>query len=596
MRGIGFFRALCIGTSIGLLLWVLMFWCVNAFGATYYIDPAGDDTTGDGSSGNPWATVQKGIDEATSAGDTVIVNDGTYTAGGLANTNSGTAANPITFQAANEGQSIIDISVTISGWSNAGEGANIYHSSDPTGVGGGATGQSLWKVGDDRMLVHVTDEVDLDAEDEFWHDGTNDLYKIYTTSDPTLSVYKGWDDSGFIAFHIHSVDWIILDGIVTQYSHIGIIIGSGVSGNGCNDITVQNCTSQYHSFWGMAAKSGPDELTRRPVFDTITIQYVDVGSGDNGHGFKFAADVNEADGQGGVIKNSTIHHVRFHGIQASNGWDDITINNNVIHDYGYTRGSGSSAGLRFGTTTTGLAYDNEIYEGDSPDQTGIYLQTSVNAIRIYRNEIYGNGWHGIYIFGSDSYDVRIYNNLIYDNDTAGIRFEAGGSNIFIENNTFDNNGTSANSGTGSSLNFNIAPSQSVTIKNNISYTTAEYGLFTVADSDPTTDYNLWYRSDGGDVVNWEGAGYTLAEYNAAIGEGANSVESNPLFTNRVLDNFTLQAGSPAREVAIPIPSHFLHDYVEKVRGAIWDIGAYESSDEAGVTVLSGIVLSNVTVN
>lgn len=46
--------------------------------ATYYIDPAGNDSTGDGSSGNPWLTINKAI-TASSSGDTIIVNDGTYT-------------------------------------------------------------------------------------------------------------------------------------------------------------------------------------------------------------------------------------------------------------------------------------------------------------------------------------------------------------------------------------------------------------------------------------------------------------------------------------------------------------------------------------
>ena len=45
---------------------------------TYYIDPAGDDGTGDGSSGNPWLTIAHAHTTA-SGGDTIIVNDGTYT-------------------------------------------------------------------------------------------------------------------------------------------------------------------------------------------------------------------------------------------------------------------------------------------------------------------------------------------------------------------------------------------------------------------------------------------------------------------------------------------------------------------------------------
>lgn len=63
---------------------------------TYYIDGvSGNDTTGDGSSGNPWATIQKGVDETISNGDsaggnTIYVRTATYTeAVTIANTRNG---------------------------------------------------------------------------------------------------------------------------------------------------------------------------------------------------------------------------------------------------------------------------------------------------------------------------------------------------------------------------------------------------------------------------------------------------------------------------------------------------------------------------
>ena len=45
---------------------------------TYYISTTGNDTTGDGSSGNPWLTVSK-FHNACANGDTLIVKAGTYT-------------------------------------------------------------------------------------------------------------------------------------------------------------------------------------------------------------------------------------------------------------------------------------------------------------------------------------------------------------------------------------------------------------------------------------------------------------------------------------------------------------------------------------
>ena len=44
----------------------------------YYVATTGNDTTGDGSIGSPWRTIQHAVNTS-SAGDTIIVRDGTYT-------------------------------------------------------------------------------------------------------------------------------------------------------------------------------------------------------------------------------------------------------------------------------------------------------------------------------------------------------------------------------------------------------------------------------------------------------------------------------------------------------------------------------------
>ena len=69
----------------------------TALGDTYYVAPSGSDVTGDGSLLNPWASIVYAAAQV-SAGDTVLINPGTY-AGGVYVDTGGTLAEPVTFQA-----------------------------------------------------------------------------------------------------------------------------------------------------------------------------------------------------------------------------------------------------------------------------------------------------------------------------------------------------------------------------------------------------------------------------------------------------------------------------------------------------------------
>lgn len=82
--------------------------------AIYYISPTGNDTTGNGSSGNPWATISKAHTSAAS-GDTIICKDGTYT------WVSQTFTKSLTIQAVNTGLAIFDGGASLVKWN----GTNI---------------------------------------------------------------------------------------------------------------------------------------------------------------------------------------------------------------------------------------------------------------------------------------------------------------------------------------------------------------------------------------------------------------------------------------------------------------------------------------
>ena len=88
-------------TILLLLLLLTTIHTVSAQGHVHYVDPGGSDTTGDGSSGNPWASIRFAASQV-QADDLVLINPGVYEGGVIVETD-GTASEPIIFRANGEG-------------------------------------------------------------------------------------------------------------------------------------------------------------------------------------------------------------------------------------------------------------------------------------------------------------------------------------------------------------------------------------------------------------------------------------------------------------------------------------------------------------
>lgn len=93
--------------------------------ADYYIDySTGDDTTGAGTSGNPWKTLQKAIDNA-AGGDTIWV----------ANTSAQVVSAQISWSSGWSGGTGAEAPLIIRGWDNGGSITISFPGSNYTGVG-----------------------------------------------------------------------------------------------------------------------------------------------------------------------------------------------------------------------------------------------------------------------------------------------------------------------------------------------------------------------------------------------------------------------------------------------------------------------------
>ena len=95
------------------IIFVLFFMMINVVlnATTYYISPAGNDTTGTGASGNPWRSLYKECNSVATAGDIIHINAGTYI-----ETNKCTLANGVSIEG--DGVSSIIKSHYVAGKSN----------------------------------------------------------------------------------------------------------------------------------------------------------------------------------------------------------------------------------------------------------------------------------------------------------------------------------------------------------------------------------------------------------------------------------------------------------------------------------------------
>lgn len=345
-----------------------------------------------------------------------------------------------------------------------------------------------------------------------------------------------------------------------------------------------------------------------------------------------------------IIDNNTIIGGFDAIILSGNATGIITntqITNNMIGSY-----VDAEAITRIGVSITyadnTLVSNNEImgpYSGSlNIGQTGVYISTGSTNTKIQKNKIHDfnrtadDGWGvtGIWYAGESSTVTEISNNLIYDirspginpgvgqNITYGIFIRRGG-NVKILHNTISLTGSISTLYDASSacIGFNYqATGGNFEVRNNIlrnsmipttlpgSSQGRAYGIVTsVGPTMFTVINNNDYYIDGynGAVgMKWiEGMGFegtyvTLAQWQAYIGQEANSINVNPLFTSNT-NLIPTTTGMPhAGSYLANVPT----DITGVNRTNPPDIGAYEFTPNALINTLaaSGVSYNVATLN
>lgn len=557
---------------------LLLAWFILC-GATYYADPAGSGTTC--SLASP-CTGQVAIDTATTAGDLICFNDGTYTDDIDFFVSSGSSGSPIIARNCEGGDVIFDLSETIASWTDL--GGNIYESNALTQT----SPVFFWKGTTWLGALEATCN-DVNAEGEWCDNGTT--IKIYTTADPDLSTYRIAQGT---PIQIRNVSYITIDGFIIQYSSIGIEIGTSFTApiGDTSNIIVQDSTISYTGTRGIRVIGSADDPTTNVTIDTTTIHGARETGSENGHCIKFdsnaAGDINSV----ATVSNSTLYDCFKSGIQFSDGWDSLTATGNTI--YNTSQGeSGFAAAIRCGDGVVGCAISgNTLGGGNNEIGSGIYLQFDLSDIDIDGNTIFGYDWHGIYLFGDGPSDTLISNNVIRDNGTSGIRMASPNATVRVKNNTLEGNGNSSLLGEGVAIEVE-AGSSSVNVSNNICYATGSaYCLVEEVGAATITTTNNQFYSTGTNLFQLDDVDYTSLAAYQAVGRVSGDYAGDPLFTDLGNNVLTLSSSSPARQRGADLSADLTDDFNNRLRGNIWDIGAYEQSGEILIT---GVTFSGVTL-
>ncbi len=221
----------------------ILFISVNVYaGTTYYVAPTGNDTTGDGTIGNRWATPQRCI-TAVSAGDTCMIGDGTYTDTDYSrsivfiNGKNGNSGAWITIKAEHQYLAILDGTLThythVTGWTQCtnptcgtGSATDVYWSAVTGQVNHVAHG-AIGVVGLDSTPVRKTSIGDLTTTHDWYYDSV--AHKLYYKYSGVNTRYFVATDGAEYGILVDNSSYIQIEGFEFINAYEAAYMGSSSS-------------------------------------------------------------------------------------------------------------------------------------------------------------------------------------------------------------------------------------------------------------------------------------------------------------------------------------------------------------------------------
>ncbi len=482
-----------------------MFFCsisIIASATDYYVSSSGDDSADGLSPSTPWQTITKVNSELSkiTAGDKILFKRGETFQGTLTVSQSGTAGNPIVFDAYGSGaEPVISGFTSINGWTS--EGGGIYSKSitcqsapniltlDDKNVARGRWPNAGWMIIDsftgstsiyDAALPSLPDwdgaevivrtaQCLVDRSIIQSHSGQTltftpitqdpvvgsgyfiqnhrsalDVYGEWCYTNGTIYMYFGSENPSNHIVKVSVMDKLVDINFKNYITFKNIHFEGGNFSNVCfynsDFITIQNCIVEKGGRYGIFGRSGSDN---------VKIENNRVTHNNNiGIYFEWDACVNTN------IRNNTVSYSGYLLGMGLSGYDSycgiISSGTNSITSYNKVENTGYT-GIKFGGENAEVSYNFINYSClNKDDGGGIYSFRDYNPNKVIKYNIVLNslaspdGWHyyedvrshGIYLDGA--YNVLVTHNTVASNDGCGIFMNAGRGVTSEYNTCYDN--------------------------------------------------------------------------------------------------------------------------------------------------------------
>ncbi|MBL4756056.1 MAG: right-handed parallel beta-helix repeat-containing protein, partial [Flavobacteriales bacterium] len=183
---------------------------------------------------------------------------------------------------------------------------------------------------------------------------------------------------------------------------------------------------------------------------------------------------------------------------------------------------------------------------------GVYLNYCSGAYQVHKNNIYGTYGHGIYLVSSDGTsgnEAEVYNNMSEVGEgTSTTSYGIYLSGCDYVNIYFNSVGVSSTHATGGRGLYTTGGSNIKVVNNIFSNTGGGYAIYiNTTAAIVQCDYNDLYFT-GTNLGYWSGAKTTLAAWQTATSQDANSVSTDPMFVSA--SDLHIQSSSPCVDGAI----------------------------------------------